>query len=124
MRRLTSTGCSRTSKPATHAFPCVGGSTPMSMLIVVDLPRHSAQEAEDNAARYGEVQLIDGHHFVEAAGEGLGLDGMGGFVSYVPFRIKHRFDIWAEEQHQRQNAQYRPKGIKRHAIPPITRQKR
>src|SRR6266852_9903565 len=38
MRFLTSSGCSRTSKPATVAVPEVGGRKQVSLLMVVVLP--------------------------------------------------------------------------------------
>ncbi len=38
MRRLTSSGCSKTSKPATFTEPLVGGRTPVMVRMVVVLP--------------------------------------------------------------------------------------
>ena len=38
MRRFTSIGCSKTSKPATLAVPEVGGKTPVIIRMVVVLP--------------------------------------------------------------------------------------
>ena len=50
MRFLTSSGCSRTSKPATVALPAVGGRKQVSMRMVVVLPAPLGPRKADDLA--------------------------------------------------------------------------
>ena len=57
-------------------LPEVGARRPVSILMVVDLPAPlGAEEAEELALSYGEIDIVDGREGAEAAGEGGGLDG-------------------------------------------------